>query len=117
MAVAIGVPILLFYVYGVVPVSLCRSSGCGVSASSSGVRLDFDEPDYLNQNMMANKLSNGSQSTAVDVDTVSHKENNPSIGEVSLSLGSGTHLEHLGRELDRESASTVALAGSILAHK
>lgn len=30
LAVGIGVPILLFYVYGVVPVSLCRS-GAGVS--------------------------------------------------------------------------------------
>lgn len=117
LAVAIGVPILLFYVYGVVPVSLCRSSGCGVSASTSGVRLDFDEPDYMNQNIMANKMGGGGQSVSVDVDTVSHKDNNPSIGEVSLSLGSGTHLEHLGREQDRESSSTVALAGSILAHK
>lgn len=117
LAVAIGVPILLFYVYGVVPVSLCRSSGCGVSASTSGVRLDFDEPDYMNQNIMANKMGGGGQSVSVDVDTVSHKENNPSIGEVSLSLGSGTHLENLGREQDRESSSTVALAGSILAHK
>lgn len=71
----------------------------------------------MNQNIMANKMSGGGQSVSVDVDTVSHRENNPSIGEVSLSLGSGTHLEHLGREQDRESSSTVALAGSILAHK
>ncbi|XP_028043669.1 E3 ubiquitin-protein ligase RNF19B-like [Bombyx mandarina] len=28
LAVGIGVPILLFYVYGVVPVSLCRAGGC-----------------------------------------------------------------------------------------
>ncbi|XP_065214426.1 E3 ubiquitin-protein ligase RNF19A-like isoform X2 [Planococcus citri] len=116
LAVAIGVPILLFYVYGVVPVSLCRSSGCGVTASSSGVRLDFDEPEYINQNILT-KVSGGSQGTSTEADVVSHKEGNPSIGEASLSLGSGTHLEHLGRELDRESASTVALAGSILAHK
>lgn len=115
LAVAIGVPILLFYVYGVVPVSLCRSSGCGVTASTSGVRLDFDEPEYINQNVL-NKV-NGSQGISMDVDMVSHKEGNPSIGEASLSLGSGTHLEHLGREQDRESSSTVALAGSILAHK
>lgn len=115
LAVAIGVPILLFYVYGVVPVSLCRSSGCGVSATTAGVRLDLDEPEYINQNL-SNK-TNGSQNTSVDVEMVSHKEGNPSIGEVSLSLGSGTHLENLGREQDRESASTVALAGSILAQK
>ncbi|XP_046397388.1 E3 ubiquitin-protein ligase RNF19B-like isoform X2 [Ischnura elegans] len=45
LAVGIGVPILLFYVYGVVPVSLCRSGGCGVSTSPAGVRFDFDESD------------------------------------------------------------------------
>ena len=30
--------------YGVVPVSLCRSGGCGVTTTNSGgVRFDFDE--------------------------------------------------------------------------
>jgi hypothetical protein len=41
LAVGIGVPILLFYVYGVVPVSLCRS-GAGVSFV-----YDDDENDIL----------------------------------------------------------------------
>lgn len=41
LAVGIGVPILLFYVYGVVPVSLCRS-GAGVS-----LVYDDDENDLL----------------------------------------------------------------------
>jgi len=45
--VGIGVPILLFYVYGVVPVSLCRSGGCGVSTSSTGVRFEFDDENEL----------------------------------------------------------------------
>lgn len=39
LAVAIGVPILLFYVYGVVPVSLCRA-GCG-----EGTKFEFDEEE------------------------------------------------------------------------
>lgn len=39
---------------------------------------------------------------------------NPSIGEASLSLGSGSHLERLGRE-DRESISNVAVAGASIA--
>lgn len=47
LAVGIGVPILLFYVYGVVPVSLCRSGGCGVSTNGSGVRFDFDDENEL----------------------------------------------------------------------
>ena len=42
--VGIGVPILLAYVYGVVPISLCRSGGCGVTATNKGgVRFEFDE--------------------------------------------------------------------------
>lgn len=42
--VGIGVPIMLAYVYGVVPISLCRSGGCGVSAGNGkGVRIEFDE--------------------------------------------------------------------------
>lgn len=47
LAVGIGVPILLFYVYGVVPISLCRSGGCGVSTSGSGVRFEFDDENEL----------------------------------------------------------------------
>lgn len=40
----IGVPILLAYVYGVVPISLCRSGGCGVTTTNSGgVRFEFDD--------------------------------------------------------------------------
>ena len=34
------------YVYGVVPISLCRAGGCGVSTSSSGgVKFDFDDDE------------------------------------------------------------------------
>lgn len=58
------------------------------------------------------------------VDTAASQRGvNPSIGEVSLgmsaslSLGSGSHLDRIAlnrdRESDRESASNVALAGSI----
>ncbi|KRZ76745.1 E3 ubiquitin-protein ligase RNF19A [Trichinella papuae] len=43
LAISVGVPILLAYVYGVVLVSLCRNGYCGVNASNSGVRLDSDE--------------------------------------------------------------------------
>lgn len=42
---------LLAYVYGVVPVSLCRSGGCGVSTSpSGGVKItDFSDDDQNDQ--------------------------------------------------------------------
>jgi len=42
----IGVPLLLAYVYGVVPLSLCRSvGGCGIRTTSSGVRINVNEED------------------------------------------------------------------------
>lgn len=47
VAVGIGVPILLAYVYGVVPFSLCRSDGCGIN--SSGMRIA--ENDNISTNM------------------------------------------------------------------
>lgn len=102
LAVGIGVPILLFYVYGVVPVSLCRS-GAGVSFV-----YDDDENDLLG-------VLGARNTDAVSMDAVSHRGGNPSIGEVSLSLGSGSQLERLGRENDRESSSNVAIAGASIA--
>ncbi|XP_056644385.1 E3 ubiquitin-protein ligase RNF19A-like [Diorhabda sublineata] len=93
LAVGIGVPILLFYVYGVVPVSLCRSGGCGGSTSSE------------DSNVITSRAAD-----ATSIDAVSTKGPNPSIGEASLSLASGSQVL---RDIDRESASTVALAGSL----
>jgi len=63
------------------------------------------------------------------MDAVSHRGVNPSIGEASLSLGSGSHLEKMGREAsmgsgaqlerlgeaDHESASNIAIAGTSIA--
>lgn len=105
-AVAIGVPILLFYVYGVVPVSLCRA-GCGVSTSRDGFKFDIDEEEYSR---------NRTYPDATSVDAVS-RIGATSIGEVSLSVASGP-LGALNRDLlaanllsNRE--STTALAGSI----
>ena len=48
-SLGIGVPIMLAYVYGVVPISLCRSGGCGVSAGNGkGVRIEFDDENDIN---------------------------------------------------------------------
>lgn len=137
LAVGIGVPILLFYVYGVVPVSLCRSGGCGVSTNGTGVRFDFDDENEL-MGSLSVRNGGGKYTIQIDfkwkikwrerekktiliivdaasIDVASHRGGNPSIGEASLSLGSGSHLEKLGRENDRESASNVAVAGTSLA--
>ncbi|XP_034193527.1 E3 ubiquitin-protein ligase RNF19A [Osmia lignaria lignaria] len=110
LAVGIGVPILLFYVYGVVPVSLCRNGGCGVSTNGTEVRVDFDD-----ENELMGSLGARIGGDAASIDVASHRGGNPSIGEASLSLGSGSQLEKLGGENDRESASNVALAGTSIA--
>uniref|UniRef100_A0AAG5CRA4 RBR-type E3 ubiquitin transferase n=1 Tax=Anopheles atroparvus TaxID=41427 RepID=A0AAG5CRA4_ANOAO len=102
LAVAIGVPILLFYVYGVVPVSLCRA-GCG-----EGTKFEYDEEE-----------DNGSRNhDATSVDAVS-RIGATSIGEVSLSVASGSHLGVSSQHSTYGVAnpSTTALAGSITGHR
>uniref|UniRef100_A0A182W3M4 Uncharacterized protein n=1 Tax=Anopheles minimus TaxID=112268 RepID=A0A182W3M4_9DIPT len=102
LAVAIGVPVLLFYVYGVVPVSLCRA-GCG-----EGTKFEFDEEE-----------ENGSRNhDAASVDAVS-RIGATSIGEVSLSVASGSHLGVSSQHsaYGATNPSTTALAGSITGHR
>ncbi|XP_028254930.1 E3 ubiquitin-protein ligase RNF19A-like [Parambassis ranga] len=117
VTVGIGVPIMLAYVYGVVPISLCRSGGCGVSAGNGkGVRIEFDDE---NDNI-------GSGAAATDTTSVVETRlNNPSLGDgasvggltgLSLSV-SGSHMERCGvsstqRDNMSDNASTTALAGT-----
>ncbi|XP_067093295.1 E3 ubiquitin-protein ligase RNF19A-like [Osmerus mordax] len=112
VTVGVGVPIMLAYVYGVVPISLCRSGGCGVSAGNGkGVRIEFDDENDMNA---------GSGAAATDSTSVVDSRNNPSLGEGSVcgltgSLSaSGSHMERLGTMRDNlsENASTMALAGA-----
>ncbi|XP_031619580.1 E3 ubiquitin-protein ligase RNF19B-like [Contarinia nasturtii] len=112
LAVAIGVPILLFYVYGVVPVSLCRA-GCAVSTTRDGFKFDIDEEDSSSRNH-----------DAASVDAIS-RIGATSIGEVSLSVVSGSHLgasshNNAFNTLAQSNAnreSTTALSGSITGNK
>ncbi|XP_004549232.1 E3 ubiquitin-protein ligase RNF19A [Maylandia zebra] len=117
VTVGIGVPIMLAYVYGVVPISLCRSGGCGVSAGNGkGVRIEFDDEN--------DNIGNGAAAT----DTTSVAEtrlNNASLGDgasvggltgLSLSV-SGSNMERCGvsstqRDNMSDNASTTALAGT-----
>ncbi|XP_017281662.1 E3 ubiquitin-protein ligase RNF19A-like [Kryptolebias marmoratus] len=117
VTVGIGVPIMLAYVYGVVPISLCRSGGCGVSAGNGkGVRIEFDDE---NDNV-------GTGAAATDTTSVAETRlNNPSLGDgasvggltgLSLSV-SGSHMERCGvssnqRDNMSDNASTTALAGT-----
>lgn len=78
--------------------SLCRA-GCGVSTSRDGVKFEFDEDEEVGRNH-----------DAQSVDAVS-RIGATSIGEVSLSVASGSHLGGVHNNAARE--STTALAGSI----
>ncbi|XP_038218439.1 E3 ubiquitin-protein ligase RNF19B-like [Zerene cesonia] len=90
LAVGIGVPILLFYVYGVVPVSLCRAGGCAAAPTDRDRDRDRDR-DH-----------------ALDVDAYSRRLE-PSIGDASLSAGSA-HAEV-------RAPSLAGLAGSLASHE
>ncbi|XP_007488222.2 E3 ubiquitin-protein ligase RNF19A [Monodelphis domestica] len=112
VTVGIGVPIMLAYVYGVVPISLCRSGGCGVSAGNGkGVRIEFDDENDINI---------GGTNIAVDATSVAEARHNPSIGEGSVGgltgslSASGSHMDRIGviRDNLSETASTMALAGA-----
>ncbi|OWK55952.1 E3 ubiquitin-protein ligase RNF19A [Lonchura striata] len=112
VTVGIGVPIMLAYVYGVVPISLCRSGGCGVSAGNGkGVRIEFDDENDINV---------GGTNAAVDATSVAEARHNPSIGEGSVGgltgslSASGSHMDRIGAIRDNlsETASTMALAGA-----
>ncbi|KAG8570387.1 hypothetical protein GDO81_011250 [Engystomops pustulosus] len=112
VTVGIGVPIMLAYVYGVVPISLCRSGGCGVSAGNGkGVRIEFDDENDINV---------GGVNTAADATSVAEARHNPSIGEGSVGgmtgslSASGSHMDRIGAIRDNlsETASTMALAGA-----
>lgn len=112
VTVGIGVPIMLAYVYGIVPISLCRSGGCGVSTGNGkGVRIEFDDENDVNV---------GGGNAAVDTTSVAEARNNPSIGEGSVGgltgslSASGSHMDRIGAIRDNlsETASTMALAGA-----
>nr|XP_049693013.1 E3 ubiquitin-protein ligase RNF19A [Helicoverpa armigera] len=91
LAVGIGVPILLFYVYGVVPVSLCRAGGCAGGPPPPAAAHFDDERDH-----------------APDQDAASRRLE-PSIGDASLSAGS--------HHAEVRAPSLAALAGSLGGHE
>ncbi|XP_063407641.1 E3 ubiquitin-protein ligase RNF19A-like isoform X1 [Mytilus trossulus] len=115
LAVGIGVPILLAYVYGVVPISLCRSGGCGVTATNKGgVRFEFDE-----ENETVGPAGPDTQSVGTG-HNVANPSIAPSIGDASLGMtnslsASGSHMDRVGvirdEISDRDSASNRAIGG------
>ncbi|CAH1774899.1 unnamed protein product [Owenia fusiformis] len=122
LAVSIGVPILLAYVYGVVPISLCRSGGCGVSTSTTGVRFEFDDDNEVTVGVSGPFSSGDNQSVGTASHNVANPSIGPSIGDASLAFtqslsASGSQMDRAGiirDESDRDSASNRAMAGASL---
>ncbi|CAG0923100.1 unnamed protein product [Notodromas monacha] len=120
-AVGFGVPMLLAYVYGVVPVSLCRSGVCGISTSASGVRLDFDEAEDGISGRLAAMGDEIRRKSEEEDDTDGRlpsganemmAEGSSVVGmSMTLSLGDGSSCHTVDRH--DETASLTALAGSI----
>ena len=145
LAVSVGVPILLCYVYGIVPIALCRSdytkadldefTATGNSAAAAvtaavmrttggggggGNGANTSNNDGSSQAATAGAATAGTSAAGAS-DAVSFRRVqscNP-----SLSLGSGCHLERIDCEslVDVDgagsAASTRGLPGSILAYK
>ncbi|XP_041361421.1 E3 ubiquitin-protein ligase RNF19A-like isoform X3 [Gigantopelta aegis] len=122
LAVGTGVPILLAYVYGVVPVSLCRSCvGCGITKNTGGVRFDFDE--NINSNHPCRSPYRAADRQSVDTThNVANPSIAPSIGDTSLAMtnslsASGSHVDQVGVLHDEsgcDSTSNHAIASSSL---
>lgn len=120
LAVGIGVPILLGYVYGVVPISLCRSGGCGITTTDGGgVRFEFEENETGIPSGMYPSTDTQSVGTGHHVANPSIA---PSIGEASVGMtnsiysASGSNMDRVGiiPESDRDSVSNRAIAGASL---
>ena len=103
---------MLAYVYGVVPISLCRNRDCGESAGNGkGVRIEFDDENDINV---------GGTNTATDTTSVAEARHNPSIGEGRVSgltgslSASGSHMDGIGTIGNNlsETVGTIALAGA-----
>jgi hypothetical protein len=90
LTVGIGVPILLAYVYGVVPISLCRSGGCGVTTNTNGVRLAFDDEDAFTiagvtqDKVNSNQSQSNQQQQQTNPDTLD--DNSKTIDTITVEL-------------------------------
>ncbi|KAE9414968.1 hypothetical protein Angca_004393 [Angiostrongylus cantonensis] len=126
MAVGVGVPIMLAYVYGVVPLSLCRNGGCGFS-EANGRPGELDEED-----LWAGTSSQDRSHLLGEVDK--HPDGSSLVAGLSMQSGISGGTQHhvrlavnhdirrrpsvesgvnsLGERFNYEEASTRAMAGS-----
>jgi E3 ubiquitin-protein ligase RNF19A len=117
--------IMIAYVYGVVPLSLCRNGTCGVTASSSGLRLDNDS-DILAMTGFLDGAGGANERSALLLERDKHDTSTVHSGSThhrlqiqaevlysrrrpSIESGATTSL---GEKFNYEEASTKGLAGS-----
>ncbi|CAF1591517.1 unnamed protein product, partial [Didymodactylos carnosus] len=106
LAVGIGVPILLAYVYGVIPISLCRTGGC------AGNRNDlFDNNESSNDNIPPFNSRDAAIARGILNDTQSVLTH-PTIGDGSLAMTNSlsNSVNHLVD--DRKSKALTVTAGT-----
>ncbi|EYB83262.1 hypothetical protein Y032_0339g2964 [Ancylostoma ceylanicum] len=125
MAVGVGVPIMLAYVYGVVPLSLCRNGGCGISESNPRI-------DDLNDEDLWDLASH--QEKPQLLSEMDRPDGSSLVTGISLQSGTSGAIQHhvrlavnhdirrrtsvdsgvnsLGERINYEEASTRAMAGS-----
>jgi len=87
LTIGISVPILLAYVYGVVPISLCRSgSSCGFTTNTNGVRFAFDDEDNytLNNVNTNNSIINNNQQNNNARTSILKTSNNKKLNKQSI---------------------------------
>ncbi|MGH0151746.1 UNVERIFIED_CONTAM: hypothetical protein FKN15_001673 [Acipenser sinensis] len=101
VTVGVGVPLMVTYVYGVVPMTLCRNGWCGAEK-------DQAEPGKIHLEDLANFSDHwtGKPYPAVSEASVHEATTLPSTSRSHPDKESN-------KELDNQSASTVALAGSM----
>ncbi|XP_033873088.1 E3 ubiquitin-protein ligase RNF19A-like isoform X3 [Acipenser ruthenus] len=108
VTVGVGVPLMVTYVYGVVPMSLCRNGWCGAEkdqAEPGKIHLE-DLANYLMFSYVVSDHWTGKPYPAVSEASVHEATTLPSTSRSHPDKESN-------KELDNQSASTVALAGSM----
>lgn len=115
ITVGVGVPVVLLYVYGVIPITLCRTGGCGVTMPThTALRFNLRTNNSQTPNTDGDKNTQSNQQTAANFNPSSdirwvedysvNQSDDFSVQSVN-GLDHGSPMNHPG-----DISSTVALA-------
>ena len=105
LTVGVGVPIALGYIYGVVPISLCRGGGCAsvtATRNGRGVNLEFDEdaeagmPGQPSVAFASSRSSSRSSTRSVDKPTAGKVTVVATVNQHSTGMCDTCHSSFLG---------------------